>query len=139
MLGKNDNRRRKRQQRITQLGGITYSEDMSLNKLWEIVEDRGAWHCKELDMTQQLNNNNYMGFCFCLYGICVYVCMGICVYVYISVCVYVYLGVCIYVYLSITLLACEMSTIVRQFEHSLALPFFGIVFFSLSKVKFCSI
>ena len=28
--------------------------------------------------------------------------------------------------LSITLLACEMSTIVRQFEHSLALPFFGI-------------
>ena len=28
--------------------------------------------------------------------------------------------------LSFTLLACEMSTIVRQFEHSLALPFFGI-------------
>ena len=28
--------------------------------------------------------------------------------------------------LSITLLACEMSTIVQQFEHSLALPFFGI-------------
>ena len=28
--------------------------------------------------------------------------------------------------LSITLLACEMSTIVRYFEHSLALPFFGI-------------
>ena len=27
--------------------------------------------------------------------------------------------------LSITLLACEMSTIVQQFEHSLALPFFG--------------
>ena len=28
--------------------------------------------------------------------------------------------------LSITLLACEMSAIVRQFDHSLALPFFGI-------------
>ena len=28
--------------------------------------------------------------------------------------------------LSITLLACEMSAIVREFEHSLALPFFGI-------------
>ena len=28
--------------------------------------------------------------------------------------------------LSITLLACEMSAIVQQFEHSLALPFFGI-------------
>ena len=29
-------------------------------------------------------------------------------------------------YLSITLLACEMSAIVWQFEHSLALPFFGV-------------
>ena len=29
-------------------------------------------------------------------------------------------------FLSITLLACEMSTLVQQFEHSLALPFFGI-------------
>ena len=28
--------------------------------------------------------------------------------------------------LSITLLVCEMSAVVRQFEHSLALPFFGI-------------
>ena len=28
--------------------------------------------------------------------------------------------------MSITLLACEMSAIVQQFEHSLALPFFGI-------------
>ena len=30
--------------------------------------------------------------------------------------------------LSIILLACEMSAIVRRFEHSLALPFFGIAF-----------
>ena len=29
-------------------------------------------------------------------------------------------------FLSITLLACEMSTLVQQFEHSLTLPFFGI-------------
>ena len=28
--------------------------------------------------------------------------------------------------MSVTLLACEMSAIVQQFEHSLALPFFGI-------------
>ena len=33
--------------------------------------------------------------------------------------------------LSITLLACEMSTTVQQFEHSLALPFFGITTWSL--------
>ena len=43
--------------------GITDSMDMSLNNLWEIVKDREAWHaacspwgCKELDMTEQLNN-----------------------------------------------------------------------------------
>ena len=44
MLGEIGGRRRSRWQRMRWLESITDSVDVNLSKLWETVEDRGAWH-----------------------------------------------------------------------------------------------
>ena len=76
ILGKIEGRKRRGQQRLRCLDGITNLMDMSLSKLWELVIDKEAWHAAVHGVTKsqtrgrnwtELLNSSTLGYQVCFF------------------------------------------------------------------------
>ena len=104
MLGKIEGNRRRGWQRMKWLDSIFDSMDMSLNKLWEIVEDRGAWHAAIHGIAKSWTwlSNWTTTTIWVFVSVCmVFVFMSVWAFVFTFISVFVFMSIWVFVFMSI--------------------------------------